>query len=254
MDNPTLDLIHRHASVRHYKPDPVPVALIESLVAAGQHASSSSNMQSYSVIAVTDQDKRARLADLCGNQRQVREAPFFLAWCADLARLERVCKLRGTDQVTDFVENFLVSAVDAVIAAQNAALAAESLGLGICYIGYIRNSPEQVIALLQLPALTFPITGMTIGWPAGTPRLRPRLPLRSVLHWEKYNPDQDESLGEYDREMLETGIYTGRQVPFPGRDTEMEGYSWMEHTARRLATPERTSLRAALENQGFQLK
>ncbi len=83
---------------------------------------------------------RLRLAELCGNQAHVAQAPVFLAWCADLERLDRACELRGTEQVTDYVENFLVAAVDVAIAAQNAALAAESLGLGICYIGSIRNN------------------------------------------------------------------------------------------------------------------
>jgi FMN reductase (NADPH) len=194
------------------------------------------------------------LSECCGGQHHVREAPVFLAWCADLARMQRVCQLRGTTQVTGYVENFLVAAVDVAIASENAALAAESLGLGICYIGSIRNQPEQVIALLELPPLTFPIAGMTVGWPAREPRPRPRLPQRAVLHWEKYNPDQDEALLEYDQAMLATGIYTGRQVSFPGREAEMEGYSWMEHSARRLATAERTELRAVLEKQGFGLK
>ncbi len=250
MENPTLNLIHAHASCRRYKPVPV----IETIIAAGQAASTSSNLQAYSVVAVTEEAKRERLAKLCGEQAFIREAPVFLAWCADLARLEHVCELRGYTQVTGYVENFLVAAVDVSLAAQNAALAAESLGLGICYIGYIRNVPEEIVELLELPQLTFPITGMTVGWPAREPHLRPRLPLKAVLHWEKYNPDQDEALHEYDRTMLETGIYRGRQVAVPGKEGEMEDYGWLEHTARRISKAERTGLRPALEKQGFGLK
>ena len=95
--------------------------------------------------------------------------------------------MRGIDQVTDYVENFLVAAVDVAIAAQNAALAAESLGLGMCYIGSIRNNTARVIELLELPRLVFPVVGMTIGWPAAQPMIRPRLPVSAVLHWEKYD-------------------------------------------------------------------
>jgi nitroreductase len=254
MKNPVIDLIHSHASVRHYKPDPVPASIIETIVAAAQCASTSSNLQAYSVVAITDATKREKLADLCGNQSFICEAPVFLAWCADLTRLERVCELRGYTQVTEYIENFLVAAVDVALAAQNAALAAESLGLGICYIGYIRNIPEEIVELLELPQLTFPITGMTVGWPARQPRLRPRLPLEAVLHWEKYNPDQDDALHEYDRTMMETGIYKGRQVPVPGKAGEMEEYGWLEHTARRVSKAERTDLRPALKKQGFSLK
>lgn len=254
MENPTLDLIHRHASVRRYKADPVPVPVIEAVISAAQCASTSSNLQAYSVIAVTDAGRREKLAKLCGDQAFIREAPVFLAWCADLARLERVCELRGYTQVSEYAENFLVAAVDVSLAAQNAALAAESLGLGICYIGYIRNIPEEIIELLELPRLTFPISGMTVGWPAREPRLRPRLPLEAVLHWENYNPDQDDTLHEYNRTMMETGFYKGRQMSVPGKEGEMEDYGWLEHTARRVSKPERTNLRQALGKQGFGLK
>lgn len=252
--NPTLDLIHRHGSVRDYRPDPVPPETIEAIVAAAQRTSTSSNMQAYSVIAVTDPATRARLAELCGGQAHVAQAPVFLAWCADLARLERVCELRGYTQEAGHTENFLVAAVDAVIAAQTAALAAESLGLGICYIGSIRNNPAEAIALLGLPRLTFPVTGMTVGWPAVEPPIRPRLPLASVLHRERYNPDHDAGLAEYDRVMVAAGAYQGRRTPVPGRPGEMEDYSWTEHAARRVAQTTRAGLREVLEQQGFALK
>jgi FMN reductase (NADPH) len=254
MENPTLDLIHRHASVRRYKVDPLPASVIEAIVAAGQHASTSSNLQTYSVVVVTDSAKRQKLAELCGNQKHVAEAPVFLALCADLARLERICQLHGYTQVTGYVENFLVAAVDSAILAQNIALGAESLGLGICYIGSIRNNLPEVIALLELPRLVIPITGMTVGWPDVEPRLRPRLPLRAVLHWEKYDTaSEDGALREYDFTMVTTGIYEGRQVPVPGKESETEEYSWTEHSARSVSQPVRTGLRAVLEKQGFAL-
>ena len=161
--------------------------------------STSSNLQAYSVIAVADESKRQRLAELCGNQKHIAEAPLFLAWCADLARLEHACQMRGYFQVTEHVESFLVAAVDAAIAAQTAALAAEALGLGICYIGSIRNDPQAVIDLLGLPHLTFPVTGMTVGYPEGEGSIKPRLGLEAVLHWETYNMDQDRALLHYDR-------------------------------------------------------
>jgi FMN reductase (NADPH) len=255
MNNPTLDLIYKHTSVRRYKPDPLPASVIEIIITAAQCVSTSSNLQTYSVVAVADIGKRVRLSELCGNQAHIREAPIFLAWCADLARLERVCQLRGYTQMTEYVENFLIAAVDVAIAAQNAALAAESLGLGICYIGTIRNNPAEVIELLGLPRLTFPITGMTLGWPDKQVNIKPRLPLQSVLHWETYDRTaEDDGLHAYDATMIATGIYKGRQVPVQGKPEEMEDYSWTEHSARRVSQALRTGLRAALEKQGFSLK
>lgn len=243
-----------HASVRRYSPDPVPEETVEAIVAAGQRSSTSSNLQTYSVIVVTDEEKKARLAELCGSQRQILEAPVFLAWCADLSRLDRVCKIRGYEQETRYFESLLVAVVDAAIAMQTAALAAESLGLGICYIGAIRNQPEEVISLLQLPKLVFAVSGMTLGWPASEPLIRPRLPLEAILHRERYGVSgEQEALAAYDRAMIETGIYEGRQVAVPGRDSEVEDYGWTEHSARRASQALRTELSAALRKQGFGL-
>jgi FMN reductase (NADPH) len=255
MSTPTIEQIHRHVSVRRYRPDPVPRDMVETIVAAGQRASTSSNLQAYSVIAVTAAERRASLAELCGDQDAIRQAPVFLAWCADLSRLDRVCQMRGYEQVAAHVESFVVAVVDAALLMQNAALAAESLGLGMCYIGAIRNHPAEVIEFLELPRLVFPISGMTLGWPAVQPRIRPRLPLEAVLHWEAYDTaGEEEALAAYDRAMVATGIYDGRQVPAPGRDGEMEDYGWTEHSARRVSQPVRVRLRQVLNRQGFALE
>jgi FMN reductase (NADPH) len=254
MSTETIEQIHRHASVRRYKPDPVPRDLVETVVAAGQRASTSSNLQAYSVVAVTAPERRRTLAELCGDQEGIIQAPVFLAWCADLSRLDRICRLRGYRQVASHVESFIVAAVDAALAMQNAALAAESLGLGMCYIGAVRNHPAEVIELLELPRLTFPISGMTLGWPASQPRIRPRLPLEAVLHWERYDAGGEaEALAAYDQAMIATGIYKGRQVPVPGGE-EMEDYGWTEHSARRVSQPVRVHLKQVLAAQGFALE
>lgn len=252
--NPTLELIHQHGSCRRYQPNPIPASVIETIVAAGQRASTSSNLQTYSVIVVTDEDKRERLYELCGQQKHIAEAPVFMTFCADLARMDRICQLCGYTQVAEYTENFLIAAMDAGIVAQNTALAAQSLGLGICYIGSIRNHPREVIELLGLPGLVFPITGMTVGYPERQPRLRPRLPLREILHYESYHAIIEEALQEFDQEMIETGIYEGRQVPIPGKPEEVEDYGWMEHSARRVSQVIRPFLREILDEQGFELK
>ena len=253
--NPVIEQIYDHVSVRNYKPDPLSDDLIEEIVAAGQRASTSSNLQMYSVIVTKEKDKRARLQELCSHQAHISQAPLFLTWCADISRLERVSQGRGCQHVSEYMENFLVAAIDAALAMQNAALAAESIGLGICYIGGIRNHPLEVVELLGLPKLVFPISGMTLGWPAGEMMPRPRLPLEAILHWERYDTTQEEqALEAYDQSMIASGIYDGRQVAVSGREGEMEDYGWQEHCARRASKPYRVHLRNELEDQGFLLK
>ncbi len=250
----TIEQIYAHGSVRQYKTDPIPKDVVETIVAAGQRGSTSSNLQMYSVVAVTTAEKRDQLASLCGNQAHIRQAPVFLAWCADLSRLERAAERRGHDPVLNYAENFLLATVDVAILMQTATVAAESLGLGMCYIGAIRNNPAEVIELLNLPRLVFPISGMTLGWPVRAPRIRPRLPLETILHWETYDTSGEEAyLHEYDQAMIATGIYQGRQAAKPGAEEEMEDYGWTEHCARRIAGPIRPGLSKVLHDQGFEL-
>lgn len=252
MTTPTIEQLHKHYSVRSYKPEPVSHDLVQTIVLAGQRASTSSNLQMYSVVAVTDEAKRKELSMLCGDQESIRQAPVFMAWCADLTKLERACEMRGYEHSHMYVENFLVSAVDVALAMQNAAVAAESLGLGICYIGAIRNQSQGVIDLLQLPELVFPVSGMTLGWPNAEPNRRPRIATDAILHWETYDNSQlDDALYAYDEAMIETGIYNGRQVPVPGKVAEIENYGWIEHSARRVSAPKRIHILDVLNKQGF---
>ena len=254
MNNPILDLIHQHGSVRQYKPDPVSREMVETIVIAGQRASTSSNLQMFSVVAIEDAERRIQMQALCNQQKHISQAPVFLTWVADLSRLDRLSEARGHRQEAGQVENFLLAAVDAAIAAQNAGLAAESLGLGFCYIGAIRNNPREVIQLLNLPRLTFPLVGMTLGWPVKPPMIRPRLPLEAVLHWEQYSfQDEEIHLKKYDQEMIATGIYSGRQVSAKDPIPENE-YGWTEHSTRRVSNVMRPHLREVLIEMGFELK
>ncbi len=255
LPNPILDTIYRHGSARRYKSDPVSRQLVLDVIAAGQRASSSSNLQMYSVVVVEDAAKRTRLAELCGNQPHIAQAPVFLAWCADLSRLDRICQELGYSHEAGYVENLLLSTIDAAIAAQNACLAAESLGLGICYIGSLRNNPREVIAMLGLPNLVFPLFGLTLGWPEKSPRIRPRLPLEAVVHDETYDASGEKPyLEAYDEAMIATGIYTNREVATTQAQLPARPYGWREHSARRVSVPQRTFLSDVLREQGFEMK
>jgi len=252
--NPFIEVIHSHTSVRDFKSDPLSEELIRTIVNAGQRAATSSNLQMYSVVVSTKQEDKELLSGYCGNQQQIIDAPVFLTWCADLSRLERICQSLDYDQHADYFENSLLAAVDSTIAAQTAGLAAESLGLGFCYIGAIRNHPKEIISLLSLPKLVFPLVGMTLGRPSKRREPRPRLPLDSVLFWDRYNSDfEDPLLDEYDLEMIKTGIYEGRRIPASKTDPGSD-YGWREHSARRVSKIQRPHLRAVLEEIGYLLK
>ena len=187
---PLIEQLLAHRSVRAYLPDPVSDAQLGAIIAAAQSAASSSNLNVWSVVAVRDAGTRARLAELAGNQAHVRDAPLQLVWLADLARLRRIAgQLARPSAGLDYTEMFITAVIDAALAAQNAAAAAESLGLGIVYIGGMRNHPEEVAALLELPPEVFAVFGMCLGTPdpAHPAEVKPRLPQPAVLHLERYD-------------------------------------------------------------------
>ncbi|QHW29870.1 oxygen-insensitive NADPH nitroreductase [Paenibacillus rhizovicinus] len=188
--NETIALMKAHRSIRKFAPTAVTDEQLKQILTAAQAASTSSNIQAYSVIGVRSEEKRNRLAELTGNQKHVAEAPLFLVWCADLNRLQaavRHHKEQADFELTHNTEAFLMATVDTALAAQNAAVAAESLGLGVVYIGGIRNRPQEVSELLKLPKLVYPVFGMCVGIPDQLPDLRPRLPVSVVYHEEAYS-------------------------------------------------------------------
>ncbi len=190
--NDMLARLLAHRSVRTYLPTPVLPEQLELIVAAAQSASTSSNLQAWSVVAVEDPDRKDRLAELCGSQAHIRQAPLFLVWLADLSRLSDIAAAKQIEvEALDYFEVFMMGVIDAALAAQNAAVALESLGLGCVYIGGIRNNPEKVAAELGLPPMIFPVFGMCIGTPdpACPADIKPRLPQSVVLHREQYRRD-----------------------------------------------------------------
>jgi nitroreductase len=259
---PALEKLRSHRSIRHFTDEPVTAAQLEAIVSTAQRASTSSNVQSYSVIVVRDQETKRQLAALCRNQRQVAECPVFLAFCADLNRAKMLCEASGYDFSARFIEYFLVSVVDTTILGQTALAAAEAIDLGGCMIGAARNHPFEISQLLELPPLVFLVFGMTLGHPVPgkIPPLRPRLPLAGVVHKERYDASQWTDVhAAYDATMRETGIYAGRRIDLSKRvegwhDHTPEGaYGWIEHSARRWIDPgaQRRELRPFLDQQGF---
>lgn len=183
----TVAQMFRHRSHRQYRPDPVPTTQIERLVDAARHASTSSFIQAYSVIAVRDPATKGECARLCAGQPHIVAAPVFFAICADLHKLAAACGKHGATLQSQSFELFLQATIDASLLGQNLQLAAEAEGLGACMIGAARNHPIELAALLGLPEHAYVVFGMTLGVAADDPVPRGRMPLLGILHHDRYD-------------------------------------------------------------------
>ncbi|WP_028536435.1 NADPH-dependent oxidoreductase [Paludibacterium yongneupense] len=249
--NETVLSLLAHRSIRSYLAEEVPENVLAAALAAAQSASTSSNLQMWSVIAIADPARKARLAALSGGQKHIEQAPLFLAWVLDQSRLRRLGEAQGKPtEGLDYLETFVVGAVDTTLAAQNAAVAFESFGLGIVYIGGMRNHPEQVAAELALPPGSMVLFGMCVGYPdqAHLTGIKPRLPLAAVLHRERYDSGKEAGLiADYDRRVAD---YL--------RERGANGDHWSATVVDRVGGPQslggRDRLREALAERAFKLR
>ena len=235
---PDLGKFLNHRSVRNYKPDPIPEGTLAGLIGAAQSAATSSNLQLWSIVSVMDPDTREQLTAMCENYRQIKDCAVFLAFLADHYRLRRAAEAVGEKaEGLGHAEFYTMATVDAALAAERLVCAAESLGIGICYIGALRNDPVGVKRVLGLPHGTFGLFGLCLGWPEEplAAQIKPRLPQSSIWFREKY--DQEVGLGDYDERMrafyesqrmkgdVNWSMRSGRRVDLhhmTGRETQLE--------------------------------
>ncbi len=249
--NEVLATILNHRSVRGFLPRALPEGTLETLIAAAQSASTSSNLQFWSVVAVQERQRKSRLAELAGQQQFIRDSPLLLVWLADLSRLDRIAAERQAQvDGTHYLEEFIVGVVDAALAAQSALIAAELLGLGTVYIGAMRNLPEQIAAELCLPPHVFAVFGMSVGYPdpARPTDVKPRLPQSLVLHRETYSAAaRSDAIDGYNATMREFQ-----------REQGMKAIDWTQQCFNRVRDAEalrgRDRMREALRNLGFELR
>lgn len=249
--NPVLETLIGHRTVRHFLPTPLPEGIVELIVAAAQSASTSSNLQVWSLVTVEDPEKKARLAEYAGGQKHIREAPLFIAWLADLRRIRSLGAAREIEPVgVDYLEMGMVAMLDAALAAQNAFVALESMGLGGVYIGAMRNHPEKVAEELGLPANVFCVFGLCVGWPdlSAGEAIKPRLPQSVVLHKERYSePADGADIAAYDERVRAFQI-----------EQRMTPIDWSDQSVARVkdipSLMGRERMREALANLGFAMK
>ena len=248
--NEVIASLMEHRSVRAYRPDALPAGTLETLIAAASSAATSSNMQWWTAIAVTDPAVKKELAAIAGNQKHVEVCPLFLVFLADTSRNARLAEAEGTELAgLPYLEAFLVAAIDAALAAQNAVVAAESLGLSTVYIGALRNDVTRVAALLGLPKGVAPVFGLCVGHaaPGREGQVKPRLPQEAVLHHGTYDADDAGHRAAYDPRMAQFS-----------RHNEMAADSWTQRVIARLGTLRalhgRDKLKEALIGLGFPLR
>ncbi len=217
-----MNTLKKRRTIRRYLSKDISNDLLNDLFDSAFRASTVGNMQVYSVIVTRDVERKARLMPAHYNQSMVMEAPVVLTFCIDLRRFSKWCELRKATPGYNNLEWFITGSVDTLLAAQTFCVAAEEKGLGICYLGTTTYNPQQIIDALELPELVFPITTITVGWPAETPSLTDRLPIDAIIHEETYHDytsaDIDrlyaykESLAENKRFVVENAKETLAQV------------------------------------------
>ncbi|MFA9559757.1 NADPH-dependent oxidoreductase [Evansella sp. AB-rgal1] len=199
--NEVIELLNNHRSIRDYKEEAIEEKDIHTIITSAMAGANWVNGQQVSVVEVKDREKKAKLAELVGNQPYVDKAPVFFVFCIDFYRGKLAAEKNGEPfPVVDSVEALLIGSTDVGIAMGNAIAAAESLKLGTVPIGGIRKNVEEVIDLLELPNYVFPISGLVVGYPNDLSATKPRFSLEAVLHKEKYvKENMKDHIDQYDK-------------------------------------------------------
>jgi nitroreductase len=189
-----MELLNKHVTIRKFTSQAINPDLLESILYSGTRASTTGNIQPYSMIITVDSDRKRMLAPLHFNQKVVFEAPVLVTFVADFNRFSKWCKFNKAEPGYANFISFFTAAIDALLVAQNVCIAAENNGLGICYLGTTTYNATEIIEVLSLPKLTFPVTTVAMGYPESIPGLTDRIPLKGVIHYEEYHDYNEEQI------------------------------------------------------------
>jgi len=224
-----LNLLNNHRTIRKYTAQPIENELLQNLLKASCRASNTGNMQAYSIVVTTDQTIKEELAPAHFNQSMLTQAPVVLTFCADFNRFTQWCSLRNADPGYDNFQSFMATTIDALIAAQTFCIAAESVGLGICYLGTTTYNAQPIIDALQLHKLVVPITTITVGYPDGEFPQTDRLPLEAVVHYEKYNQFSENAIDSMYHEKENSEFYK-QFIAENGKETLAQVFTDVRYT------------------------
>ncbi|MBS1186390.1 MAG: nfsA [Burkholderiaceae bacterium] len=241
--NAAMQVLLAHRSYRDFTDQPVSDADLDAIIEAAQRAPSSIHAQVTSLIVVRDPAKRAKIAEIAGNQPWIAKAPVFICLVADFAKTNAAVEFAGEKQVIhESLEGFAAGAIDAGLVLMTLTTAARAMGLGAVMIGGIRNDPQAMIDLLGLPPLTFPFIGCCIGHFASEPPLKPRLPVKTFRHDEQWHGVPDQATMEaYNAELMGYWNSIGRP----------DGLPWTDNTAKRYRQVYFPKTKVVATKQGF---
>ncbi|WP_455814452.1 oxygen-insensitive NADPH nitroreductase [Pseudomonas graminis] len=235
---PTIELLRSHRSIRAYSDQVITAEQRAAILDAAQSASTSSFLQCSSIIRITDTETRNALVPLSGGQQYVAGAAEFWVFCADFNRNQQICP----EAQLGLAEQLLLGCIDTALMAQNALVAAESLGFGGCFIGGIRNHIAGVTELLGLPKFVLPLFGLCLGSPEQDPDHKPRMPAGLLMHENRYQPIDPALLAQYDRDLV---------AYYQSRDSNRRSESWSEHIQKTLIKESRPFMLDYLHQQGW---
>ncbi|PIP88959.1 MAG: NADPH-dependent oxidoreductase [Bdellovibrionales bacterium CG12_big_fil_rev_8_21_14_0_65_38_15] len=211
--NTIYESIFSHRSIRKYKNQKIPEEVLDRILEAGTRASSSGNMQPYSIIVTTDISLKQELFPLHFEQSMVLDAPVLITFCADFNRMRKWLALNDAPENFDNMMSFLIGMIDATLVSQNVALAAEAEGLGICYMGTTLASNKDISRVLKLPKHVVPVVGFSLGYPDESPALRDRLPLKAIVHANTYQDYTSKDILEHYKEKEVSGMKRYKSDP-----------------------------------------
>ncbi|MEM7060307.1 MAG: nitroreductase family protein [Pseudomonadota bacterium] len=233
---------------RAYAEDPVDMNLVRTLCAVALSSPSKSDLQQRDIVIVSDPEIRAQLDEITGFDWQPA-APVLLVFCANHARFHLCHEMAGVEMTNDHLDGFFNAAVDAGIALSAFVTAAERIGLGCCPLSVLRNQADLVSRLLDLPDRVIPVAGLTLGWPARTPRIAPRLSLAGTVHENRFSSDPEAAIREYDQRRGPPDRQRN-----PARFGEKQDYGWSDDKARQYADPQRSDWGAFVRAKKFNLE
>lgn len=246
IDSETIRVLNARQSIRAYTDRDVTDEQVTAIVEAARRAPTSSNLQAYSVIVVREAAAKEKLAKIAGGQKHIVTCPVFLAFVADLTRIEAAFRRHGNSIDDNNLEMGLMASIDASLVGMSAYLAADSLGIQGVMIGAMRNDPEAAAEVLGLPHRTYVVFGLCLGYPAEAPRQKPRMPAEGIVHYERY--DLEKSLGAI-------GPYNAAlkaHYDAIGKPTTEE--SWSADVDKKFSLKPRDHLRGALKKRGFDFR